>query len=172
MNDIIQDGFIGLIRGIDKFNPDLPNSNFISYIANYIRFHIKNAYRRNEQPENGHNKFLASNRFESFGEQHENTQYIDNFEEIALKAIEHTELKNILKKIFKRILTQVEIDIIETHYGLNGSPLTLNEIAKIYGCTCENIRQKEARAFRKLHRAKSSVDNTVHKLFTDLKRFL
>lgn len=49
------------------------------------------------------------------------------------------------------ILNERERDVIVRRYGLNGeSPMTLEDIGKIYGITRERVRQIESKAMRKL----------------------
>lgn len=63
----------------------------------------------------------------------------------------------ILKETVQRILGTLpdrERKIIEAHFGMNGDPgLTLDQIGERFGCTGENIRQIEARAFRRLRQS-------------------
>ena len=52
-------------------------------------------------------------------------------------------------------LTRKEREIIEGRYGIKGSPITLDELAKKYGLTRERVRQIEGTALTKLRNPKS-----------------
>jgi RNA polymerase primary sigma factor len=58
------------------------------------------------------------------------------------------------------LLNPRERDIIVWHYGLqkNGSPMTLDQIGKVFGLTKERIRQIERKAFSKLRDALAGGD--------------
>jgi len=164
--DIVQDGFIGLLRAIEKYDTSNENCNFTSYIATYIRETIKTAYNRCEQPEGGHNTYTSNINFIPLTEEY--GPIIDNVTELVLKSIHNTKLKKLLHEFLCKKLTMTQVDIIESHYGINGPPITLAEIGKRYGCTRQNISRQEITAFRKLYRD----DFSIHKFRTELKKFL
>ncbi|HOY06970.1 MAG TPA: RNA polymerase sigma factor RpoD/SigA [Saprospiraceae bacterium] len=52
------------------------------------------------------------------------------------------------------ILSPREVEVIASYYGLNGyKPLTLEEIAELYGLTRERVRQIKERAIRRLRKS-------------------
>jgi RNA polymerase primary sigma factor len=56
------------------------------------------------------------------------------------------------------ILAPREVEVIASYYGLNGyTPLTLDEIAELYGLTRERVRQIRERAIRRLRKSHSSA---------------
>lgn len=52
------------------------------------------------------------------------------------------------------ILKDQEKEVLKFRFGFNGTPLTLEEIAKIYNVTKERIRQIEGKALRKMRKSK------------------
>ena len=62
------------------------------------------------------------------------------------------DLKDTIEKVLSdKCFTAKEVDIIKKRFGFEtGTPMTLEEVGKIYGVTRERIRQIEARALRKL----------------------
>ncbi len=55
------------------------------------------------------------------------------------------------------LLSPRELEIISSYYGLNGyTPLTLDEIAELYGLTRERVRQIKERGIRRLRKTYSS----------------
>ena len=67
----------------------------------------------------------------------------------------HIAYSESLKKDLLRslsILTPREKEIIELHYGLHGAEQTLEEIAEVFDCTKERVRQIREKALRRLKR--------------------
>jgi RNA polymerase primary sigma factor len=71
-------------------------------------------------------------------------------------------LKNELEKTLS-ILPQRERQIIELYFGLNGTPLTLEEIGEDYGLTKERIRQIKEKALRKLRNKSKNLFEFIYK---------
>lgn len=55
-------------------------------------------------------------------------------------------------------LTPREAEVLRLRYGIDGEPMTLEDIAKPMGYTRERVRQVEAKALRKLRAVRQSVD--------------
>lgn len=91
----------------------------------------------------------------------DNDQLIDthDYAEEVLNTMSRQELEQVIDT-----LTVKEAEIIRLRFGFyDGKPKTLEEISKIYGETIERIRQREAKALRKLrhpHRSKK-LDRTI-----------
>lgn len=66
--------------------------------------------------------------------------------------IELSDLRDTIEKVLNSsCFTEKEVDIIKKRFGFEtGTPMTLEEVGKIYGVTRERIRQIEAKAIRKL----------------------
>lgn len=71
-------------------------------------------------------------------------------------------LKNELEKTLS-ILSQRERQIIELYFGLNGTPLTLEEIGEDYNLTKERIRQIKVKALRKLRNGSINLFEFIDK---------
>jgi len=69
-----------------------------------------------------------------------------------------SELENTLS-----ILSERERTIIELYFGLNGTPLTLEEIGEDYGLTKERIRQIKERALRRLRNKSKNLFDFIYK---------
>lgn len=88
----------------------------------------------------------------------------DNMFEKPDEAVERPRdiLKGELEKTLS-ILSVREKAIIELYFGLNGSPLTLEEIGDDYGLTKERIRQIKEKALRKLRNKSKGLFEFMYK---------
>jgi RNA polymerase primary sigma factor len=73
---------------------------------------------------------------------------------------EEYDLKNQLNKILSK-LTEREKSIIEMYYGLNGSPMTLEEIGEEFNLTKERVRQIKVRILRFLRSESIEIKNQI-----------
>ena len=71
-------------------------------------------------------------------------------------------LKNQLEATLS-VLSTRERQIIELYFGLNGTPLTLEEIGEDYGLTKERIRQIKEKALRKLRNKSKDLFEFLYK---------
>lgn len=62
------------------------------------------------------------------------------------------EKETILKEVTEEALTESELKIIQMRHGFNSPKMTLEEVGKALQVSSERVRQKEAKAMRKLRR--------------------
>lgn len=209
--DIVQAGNLGLMKAVDKFNPEL-DYRFSTYATWWIRqaivrtiadtdrtirvpVHATELHRyisrakhylkdngiknptytqiANTMNEHGwllsHKKVTAKyvencdiiyNRTETIsietpvGEEDDSSliDFIPDGDENVENYVEQLQLKEEFKTILKKLGPR-ESDILIKRFGLDGnSPMTLEQIANIYGLTRERIRQIEVKAKRKFKR--------------------
>lgn len=85
---------------------------------------------------------------------------LDQFIAADEKTPEEIAISNTLSSQIKQLfedcqLKEKEIEIIKKRYGFNSKdPMTLDELAKIYGVTRESIRQTEVKALKKIRNSK------------------
>ena len=150
LEDLVSIGTIGLIKGVDTYNPDKP-VKLITYAAKCIENEILMYIRQNKKNLNN----VSLN--DSIGYDKEGNEitlmevikddYIDSSEVINLKD-------NILllKKYFN-VLNKREKDIIIRRYGLlNNKEETQREIAKDLKISRSYVSRIEKRALVKLYR--------------------
>jgi len=149
--DIIQEGNLGFMIGLSKFDAVNYDCRVSTYCVFWIKFFIKKALSINSKL---HDVFynLAEN------------------EDIAEKVIgEDVIEQNLKEKIYedinKYILTRLTLReqfIIKSYYGLEYPfrQKTLQEIASICHINCERVRQLRNTALEKIN--KQTISNFVH----------
>ena len=135
--DLVQEGRLGLVEAIEKFNFHEGNS-FTHYVKKKVQQFIDIAVEKQKELIKG-----------------------DLVENNGIKdTAEIVEDKLIKEKIFK-VLETIPIreqEVLKMHFGLEGGypPLTLEEIASYFNVTRERIRQMESKALRRLRHPKRS----------------
>jgi len=61
------------------------------------------------------------------------------------------------------VLSERERDIISMYFGLDGQPMTLEQIGEEYGLTKERIRQVKQKSLRKLRSNSDNLFEFIHK---------
>lgn len=149
-DDLISIGTIGLIKGIDTYNPDKP-VKLITYAAKCVENEILMFIRQNRKTQNN----VSLN--DSIGYDKDGNEitlvdvlkdeYVDSADVILLK-----DNVNLLKK-YLGVLNKREKDIIIRRYGLlNKEEQTQREIAKELGISRSYVSRIEKRALVKLMR--------------------
>ena len=148
-DDLISIGSIGLIKGINSFNPD-KGSKLSTYVSrcidNEILMYLRSSKKLNAEV------YLD----EPIGkDKDDNVVTLQEVLENDSKNIEdEVDLKMKVKKLYKKIgevLKDREKTIIELRFGLNGSkPKTQHEIAKMLGISRSYVSRIETKAIGKL----------------------
>ena len=94
-------------------------------------------------------KYIIFNNGIEYMREEINKVIIKNIEEEIIDKINKNEIEDFI--VQNEFLTTIQKDVILKRFGFyDGQCKTLEEIAKEYGVTRENIRQKEGKALRKL----------------------
>ena len=149
--DIIEEGNIGLIKAIDRFNPQR-DTKVISYAVWWIRKSIMEAiekksllnaeniddiYKPQYPEDNSENDIPCKN-------------IIMPAKDIAEPNDTSCDIKQVIEELFDGIPDR-ERYIISDYYGLYGdSPRTLDEIGEEFNLTKERIRQLNEKALKKM----------------------
>jgi RNA polymerase primary sigma factor len=158
--DIIEEGNIGLIKAIDRFDPKRDNK-VISYAVWWIRKCILEAIEKKGllEAENIDDIYKQVNDDDEIKPDEDNVKVIVpekiNFEEDSEPAFN---VKQIVEELFDGI-PERERSIISDYYGLYGdSPKTLDEIGLEINLTKERVRQLNEKALKKM-RANALIKN-------------
>lgn len=149
--DIIQEGNLGFIIGLSKFDSANYDCRVSTYCVFWIKFFIKKALTANVK---------LNDVFYNLAEG----------EDISERAVEEDVVeKNLKARIYEdinkyvlTILTSREQFILKAYYGLEYPfvPKTLQEIASICHINCERVRQLRNTALDKLN--KQTISNFAH----------
>lgn len=160
--DIIEEGNIGLIKAIDRFNPKKDNK-VISYAVWWIRKTIMEAIeKRGVLDTDNIDDFY--NPITSEDKKKQNDTNINNITYNEIKYFDNENIKNSLnmKEIVEELFDGVperERCIISDYYGLYGdNPKTLDEIGLDVNLTRERVRQLNEKTLKKM-RANALVKN-------------
>jgi RNA polymerase primary sigma factor len=158
LSDLISEGCIGFLKGIDRFN-ESENIKLITYavwwIKEAITLHITNYSRTVRLPMTTINKLRdgaddvdtvnkLSTRLSidsAYGLTDEDTEYSATTDTIISKRVD---------KLLECLNDREQV-VIKNSFGIDGlKPLTLDEIGSIYGITMERIRQIKKEAIFKM----------------------
>ena len=90
--------------------------------------------------------------------------YISSSETTLEEKVITKSLKDEIKKLFSESkLNNNEKRVLSLRYGLDGTkPLTLDEISRVIGLTCERVRQIEARALKLLRKEQNIKEFAIY----------
>jgi RNA polymerase sigma-32 factor len=159
--EIIQEGNMGLVKALNRYNPEM-GVRFICYAIWWIKAYIKNFIHKSYQIHTGrltHAKGLVSLNSCISGE-------ADSSEECLLDHLlyqgpdqddcyAHKERRTYLMRLLSSdppILSKREVFIIEKRF-FSDPPATLKDIATEIGITRERVRQIEMRSLRRIRDA-------------------
>lgn len=156
--EIIQEGNMGLVKALTRFNPDM-GVRFICYAIWWIKAYIKNFIHKSYQVHTGrltHAKGLISlDSTVSCDAESSDERLMDQFlyqgpeQDVRYAQKErHTYIHKLLSSC-PPILSKREVYIIERRF-LRDPPATLKDIAEEIGVTKERVRQIELRSLQRM----------------------
>ncbi len=156
ISDLISEGNLGLIKAIQKFNPE-KDVKFISYAVWWIRNSMQEFIKKRqislsfEKDENSLNAPIKNNDF-SYDIEDEcvikKDTVLSNEEDENKKEL-HKNQRKVVDQLLSN-LSEREKMIIELYYGINGEEKNLEEIGSLLGITKERTRQIKKKCIDKL----------------------
>lgn len=155
ISDLISEGNLGLIKAIQKFDPD-KNVKFISYAVWWVRNAMqefikkRQTYLAVEKEEDSLNSAVTEHRLTD-----DDDEYIIRAD-VVLSDEEDEEIRELhenQKRIVDKLLASLsdrERYIVERYYGICGKEKNLEEIGKEIGITKERVRQIKEESLKKL----------------------
>ncbi len=157
IEDLVQEGYIGLMKAAEKYNPGMDyHASFITYATYWIyeRIH-KFITRKNTNDETSLN-IMVSEDGEKDTERQDLIESIDyGFENIEEK-IYLEKLREELEIVMDENTTLQERQILKLHYGWDLKECTFTYIASIFDITYSRVQQIENGALRKIRQCKWS----------------
>lgn len=149
LDDMISIGIIGLIKGINTFEPD-KNPKLATYIARCIENEILMVLRSSKKLSNE----VSLDETIGIDKEGNNMTFSDILAAPNVDIIEEISLKTDIQKLYntmKKILSENELNIISWRYGLNNSDKkTQKEISDILGISRSYVSRIEKKALKKL----------------------
>lgn len=150
--DIIEEGNIGLIKAIDRFDPKKDNK-VISYAVWWIRKCIMEAIDKKGvlDTENIDEVFINTKKSDDENKIDNNIKYIiPEKYETSEDNSSMMNVKQVIEELFDGV-PERERYIIYDYYGLDGdNPKTLDEIGSEMNLTKERVRQLNEKALKKM----------------------
>ncbi len=158
LDDLIQCGYIGLIKAADRYRFDLDNpTNFITYAFVLIKQEILSCVNGRGSREKGNNELYNSCTSLYTPVSNDSESDLIDFIESSDKSIENIEDKiyfNQLRKELEQAMrdnnTLTEREILKLCYGWEVNPIQLEEIAGLLSMKYVVVRNLKAKALRKI----------------------
>ena len=147
-DDIISIGTIGLMKGIDSFNPE-KNARLATYVARCIENEILMSIRSSKKL----SREVSINECLGHDTEGNDITFMDILtvedDDVAQQADLHMDIKKLYQCI-EDSLSDREKEIIMLRYGLNGRAITQREIAKKLAISRSYVSRIEKKALNKL----------------------
>lgn len=155
MEDLIQEGYIGLMVAAEKYNPNMNNhASFITYATYWIYEKIHRFIKqKNTNDETSLNIPLSE---ENDLELQNVIEFIDYGFENVEEKIYLKKLRQDLEKVISENTTLQEREILKLHYGWDCKECTFTYISSIFNITSSRVQQIENKALRKIRQCKWS----------------
>lgn len=142
--DIVQEGNLGLIEGIKRFNSDDYNCRVNSYCAYWIYFFISRALGKSQK---------SRNMFSTYDDMEADIKEIV-LKDLSVGDFKHSQESDLVEKvkICFNSLSIKEQKILDDYYGLSFpyNPKTLQEIGSMLHINLERVRQLKDCAVKKI----------------------
>lgn len=168
LDDLIQEGILGIIAAANKYDfNNEKKAKFITYAVFYIDRYIHRCVNGSSSKQIGNNKLYNSCTSLNIsigeeGEARELGEFIEDidygFENIEEK-IYIQKLRVDLEKAMKENNTLEQREVLKFKYGLNTTPMKLEDIGDILGITGNKVRNIEHMALRKLRNSSWAMSN-------------
>ena len=153
--DIIQEGNIGLIQGIKRFDPIAhPDIKLFSYAVWWIRWSIRKVLEDNKQKMN---LFVPLTPPEHNSDDYDGKEYYYNVHDEKSGVAEEVALKDIMD-FMNKVLNKREVAVIRLYFGIgHKEPKTLEAIGQQLYMKFARVQQIRDQALKKLRQSTESA---------------
>lgn len=151
--DLIQEGYLGLMRAVDKYDPDNERkSSFINYSVYWIKAFMYRFIQRKGKSKQDISLYTETgDNIELCDAIADEEDYICKVEE----SIYHKELKEEVHQAMQECLTLKQRNVVELRYGFNRmNPMTLQEIGEVLNITSSGADKILDSSLHKLRKSK------------------
>lgn len=164
--DIVEEGNIGLIKAIDRFDPK-KDTKVISYAVWWIRKTIIEAIEKKGMLDvDNIDDYLPKNNDKNENRESNEIKVAipEKMDLVEEKSVAPIDAINILEELFEGV-PERERNIVSDYFGLDGvKPKTLEEIGEEFNLTKERVRQLNEKALKKM-RSNALIKNLNFKGF-------